>query len=128
MRPGNVHSADDWEGVLKPVVVHYKGRKVRMYFRSNAAFGAPEIYADLEAKGFLYSIRLPLKQVLQESIRRLLTRPVGRPLNHVRRYFASFCYQAGSGGLLPKPNGTSANWSLGLALSSLICCGYPNGW
>ena len=27
LRPGNVHSADDWEGVLKPVVVRYKGRK-----------------------------------------------------------------------------------------------------
>jgi hypothetical protein len=24
LRPGNVHSADDWEGVLKPVVVRYK--------------------------------------------------------------------------------------------------------
>ncbi len=26
----------------------------------------------------------------------LLTRPVGRPPNHVRRYYASFSYQAGS--------------------------------
>ena len=25
LRSGNVHSADDWEGVLKPVVVRYKG-------------------------------------------------------------------------------------------------------
>ena len=28
LRPGNVHSADGWEGVLKPVVVCYKGRKL----------------------------------------------------------------------------------------------------
>ena len=41
LRPGNVHSADDWEGVLKPVVVRYKGRKVRLYFRGDAAFAAP---------------------------------------------------------------------------------------
>jgi Transposase DDE domain group 1 len=34
--------------------------------------------------------------VLQASITHLLTRPVGRPPNHVRRYYASFSYQAGS--------------------------------
>ncbi len=28
LRSGNVHSADDWESVLKPVLVRYKGRKV----------------------------------------------------------------------------------------------------
>ena len=44
LRPGNVHSADDWEGVLKPVVVRYKGRKVRLYFRGDAAFASPEMY------------------------------------------------------------------------------------
>ena len=56
LRPGNVHSADDWEGVLKPVVVRYKGRKVRLYFRGDAAFAAPEMYEYLEAEGFLYAI------------------------------------------------------------------------
>jgi hypothetical protein len=44
----------------------------------------------------LYAIRLPANKVLQESIAHLLTRPVGRPPNHVRRYYASFSYQAGS--------------------------------
>ena len=110
LRPGNVHSADDWEGVLsrlsfairvgryvlKPVVVRYKGRKVRLYFRGDAAFASPEIYDYLEAEGFLYAIRLKANKVLQESIGHLLTRPVGRPPNHVRRYYASFSYQAGS--------------------------------
>ena len=96
LRPGNVHSADDWEGVLKPVVVRYKGRKVRLYFRGDAAFASPEMYEYLEAEGFLYAIRLSTNQVLQESIAHLLTRPVGRPPNHVRRYYASFSYQAGS--------------------------------
>ena len=96
LRSGNVHSADDWEGVLKPVVVRYKSRKVRLYFRGDAAFASPEIYDYLEAEGFLYAIRLPKNQILQESIGHLLTRPVGRPPNHVRRYYASFSYQAGS--------------------------------
>jgi hypothetical protein len=43
LRSGNVHSADDWERVLKPVVVRYKGRQVRLYFRGDAAFASPEI-------------------------------------------------------------------------------------
>ena len=79
LRPGNVHSADDWESVLKPVVARYKGRKVRLYFRGDAAFASPEMYEYLEAEGFLYAIRLPTNQILQESIGHLLTRPVGRP-------------------------------------------------
>jgi len=96
LRPGNVHSADDWEGVLKPVVVRYKGRKVRLYFRGDAAFASPEMYEYLEAEGFVYVIRLSTNKVLQENIAHLLTRPLGRPPNHVRRYYASFSYQAGS--------------------------------
>jgi len=82
--------------VLKPVVVRYKDRKIRLYFRGDAAFASPEIYDYLEAEGFLYAIRLPKNQILQESIGHLLTRPVGRPPNHLQRYYASFSYQAGS--------------------------------
>ena len=96
LRSGNVHSADDWESVLKPVVVRYKGRKVRLYFRGDAAFASPEMYEYLEAEGFLYAIRLSANKVLQESIAHLLSRPVGRPPNHVLRFYASFSYQAGS--------------------------------
>ena len=33
LRPGNVHSADGWESVLKPVVERYKGKVSRIYFR-----------------------------------------------------------------------------------------------
>ncbi len=44
--------------MLKPVVVRYKGRKVRLYFRGDAAFASPKIYDYLEAEGFLYAIRL----------------------------------------------------------------------
>ena len=39
---------------------------------------------------------MPKNQILQESIAHLLPRPVGRPPNHVRRYYTSFSYQAGS--------------------------------
>ena len=96
LRPGNVHSADGWRDVLEPVVERYRERNLRRYFRGDAAFASPDIYEFLEAEGFLYAIRLPKNQVLQDSIGHLLTRPVGRPPNHVRRYYASFSYQAGS--------------------------------
>jgi len=96
LRPGNVHSADGWRAVLEPVVNRYKERKVRLYFRGDAAFASPDIYEFLEAEGFLYAIRLKANKILQGCIAHLLTRPVGRPPNHVRRYYASFSYQAGS--------------------------------
>lgn len=50
----------------------------------------------LEAEGVKYVIRLPMNRILQEKIGHLLTRPVGRPPNGVRRFYASFSYQAGS--------------------------------
>jgi hypothetical protein len=96
LRPGNVHSADGWRDVLEPVVNRYKERRVQLYFRGDAAFASPDIYEFLETEGFLYAIRLKANKVLQECIAHLLTRPVGRPPNHVRRYYASFSYQAGS--------------------------------
>lgn len=96
LRPGNVHSADDWKSVLAPVVGRYKEHKVRLYFRGDAAFASPDIYDYLEAEGICYAIRLKANKVLQEKIAHLLRRPVGRPPNHVRRFTASFSYQAGS--------------------------------
>ena len=98
LRPGNVHSADGWRDVLEPVVERYKERRVRLYFRGDAAFASPDIYEYLEAERMLYAIRLPANKVLQESIAHLLRRPVGRPPNHVRRHYANFSYQAGSWG------------------------------
>ena len=50
LRPGNVHSADGWDGVLKPVVGRYQGKLSRIYFRADAAFAMPEVYEFLEAE------------------------------------------------------------------------------
>ena len=96
LRPGNVHSVDGWREVLEPVVSRYRDRKLRRYFRADATFASPDVYEFLEAEGFLYAIRLPANRVLQERIAHLLTRPVGRPPNHVRRTYASFSYRANS--------------------------------
>ena len=59
LRPGNVHSADGWEAVLKPVVARYRGMVKRLAFRGDAAFANPEMYEFLEAEGIDYAIRLP---------------------------------------------------------------------
>src|SRR6266699_3193862 len=96
LRPGNVHSADDWDGLLKPVVARYQGKVSRIYFRADAAFAMPEVYEFLEAERIKYAIRLPANRVLQDRIGYLLTRPVGRPPHCVRRFHANFTYQAGS--------------------------------
>jgi hypothetical protein len=96
LRPGNVHSAAGWRDVLEPVVARYRGTVTRRYFRGDAAFANPEIYEFLEAEGYGYAIRLPTNRVVQEKIGYLLSRPVGRPPLEVRRYYASFTYQAQS--------------------------------
>jgi hypothetical protein len=94
LRPGNVQSADSWDGVLKPVVARYQGKVSRIYFRA-VAFAMPEVYEFLEAERIKYAIRLPANQILQHRIGYLLKRPVGRPSNDVRRFHANFIYQAG---------------------------------
>jgi Transposase DDE domain group 1 len=96
LRPGNVHSADGWRALLEPVIARYRSSVKRLYFRGDAAFGNPEMYEYLEADGIGYAIRLPTNRVLQDRIGYLLKRPVGRPSHEVRRYYASFSYQAQS--------------------------------
>src|SRR5262245_38276160 len=96
LRAGNVHSAHGWRDVLDPVVARYRGQAVRRLLRGDAAFALPDVYEYLEAEGFHYAIRLPANQVLQSRITELLTRPVGRPPQYIRRFFASFRYRAQS--------------------------------
>jgi DDE family transposase len=96
LRPGNVHSAEGWRELLEPVVVRYRTMVTRRYFRADAAFASPEVYEFLEAEGYGDAIRLPANVVLQRRIAHLLKRPVGRPPHEVRRFYASFRYQAQS--------------------------------
>jgi len=96
LRAGNAHSADGWRAVLEPVIARYRGSVKRLYFRGDAAFANPEMYEYLEAEGIGYAIRLPANRILQDRIGYLLKRPVGRPPHAVRRYYASFSYQAQS--------------------------------
>jgi hypothetical protein len=67
------------------------------FFRADAAYAIPAIYARLEETGYFYTIRLPSNAVLKEKIAYRLTRPVGRPsLTKVKRIYEEIEYQAQS--------------------------------
>lgn len=96
LREGNVHSADDWESVLKPIVEQYEDFQILKYFRGDAAFANPELYRYLEANGYGYVIRLKANAVLEREIEHLLKRPEEYPSGKVQVYYHSFQYQAGA--------------------------------
>ena len=65
-------------------------------FRADAAFAKPEVYLYLEGHSFLYAIRLPANDLLEQEIKHLLKRPEGElPEKLVIRYH-DFQYQAKS--------------------------------
>ncbi len=43
LRPGNVHSADDWEELLLPEIERQQKLGKEVVFRADAAFAKPEI-------------------------------------------------------------------------------------
>jgi hypothetical protein len=96
LRPGNVHSAERWREILEPIVERYKKRGIRLLLRGDAAFAKPEIYNYLEPRDIGYVIRLPANEVLQEHIKHLLKRPVGRPPKKPSIWYHNFQYQAKS--------------------------------
>ncbi|MEO0991650.1 MAG: IS1380 family transposase, partial [Pseudomonadota bacterium] len=96
LRPGNVHSADGWEEVLKPAIARCADRHLMRFFRAGAAFAIPDLYETLEAEGYHYAIRLRANRILQGKVAHLRKRPIGRPPNYVRRVYGDFEYQAAS--------------------------------
>jgi len=98
LRPGNVHSADCWEDVMKPVLSRYSTEARpsinRRRFRADAAFAIPALFDFLEAEGWDYAIRIKGNSKLHERISWLTTRRPGRPRNHVVRHYTSFHYRA----------------------------------
>ncbi|MBY0587251.1 IS1380 family transposase [bacterium] len=96
LRNGNVHSAENWRAVLEPVVARYRDQDLARYFRGDAAFAKPALYEFLEEEGYEYAIRLPANDVLEEKIRHLLTRPVGRPPKKPIVLYGCFLYRATS--------------------------------
>jgi Transposase DDE domain group 1 len=96
LRNGNVHSADDWRLVLEPVVARYRAMTIKKFFRGDAAFANPELYAFLEIERYSYAIRLKSNNLLEREIIHLLTRPMGRPPTKPIIRYHDFMYQAAS--------------------------------
>jgi hypothetical protein len=100
LRPGNVHSADGWEDVLRPVLARYTSEArpsiKRRRFRADAAFAIPALFDLLEAEGWDYAIRIKGNRKLHERIDFLTKRGPGRPPHHIVRHYASFHYRAKS--------------------------------
>jgi hypothetical protein len=96
LRPCNVHSADDWEGLLLPEIERQQKRGKEGVYRADAAFAEPEIYEALEERGVKYAIRIPANDSLERDVAELLTRPVGRPSHKPVVRYKSFFYQVES--------------------------------
>ena len=100
LRPGNVHSADGWEDVLRPVLARYTSEArpsiKRRRFRADAAFAIPALFELLEAEDWDYAIRLKGNPKLHDRIDWLTKRGPGRPPHYVVRHYTSFYYRAKS--------------------------------
>jgi len=96
LRPGNVHSADDWEELLLPEIERQQQLGKEVVFRADAAFAKPEIYEKSEGRGVKYAIRIPANDSLEREIAELLTRPVGRASHKPVVRYKSFLYQSAS--------------------------------
>jgi hypothetical protein len=94
LRPGNVHSAEDWDELLLPEIERQQAEGKQVAFRADAAFAKPEIYEALEELGVKYAIRIPANENLERDIAELLTRPVGRPSHKPVVWYKGFLYQA----------------------------------
>ena len=94
LRPVNVHSADGWEEVLRPVLARYSAEVrpsiIRRRFRADAAFAIPALFDLLEAEGWDYAIRIKGNAKLYEQVAWLTKRRPGRPPNRVVRQYTSF--------------------------------------
>jgi len=96
LRPGNVHSAEDWAELLLPEIERQQELGKEVVFRADAAFAKPEIYEALEEWGVKYAIRIPANDSLERDIAELLTRPVGRPSHKPVVWYKGFLYQEAS--------------------------------
>jgi hypothetical protein len=96
LRPGNVHSAEDWDRVLLPEIERQQKQGKDVVVRADAAFAKPDLYEALEKLGVKYAIRIPSNDTLEQAVAELLRRPVGRPSHRPLVRYKSFQYQAAS--------------------------------
>ena len=98
LRPGNVHSAEEWGELLLPEIERQQKLGKEVVFRADAAFAKPEIYEALEERGVKYAIRIHANDSLERDIAELIPRPVRRPSVKPLVEYKGFLYQAASWG------------------------------
>jgi hypothetical protein len=100
LRPGNLHSAENWDKLLLPEIDFQQGQGKEIAFRADAAFARPDVYETLEDRCVQYAIRIAFNKSLEWETANLLFRPPGRPSRNPLVRYKSFRYQAES---WPKP-------------------------
>ena len=117
LRPGNVHSAEDWDELLLPEIERQQAAGKQVAFRGDAAFAKPEIYEALEERGADYAIRIPANKNLELEIEDILFRPPGRlPAASVASALQELSLSGGDAGrgrdeLSPRSSTTRASYS-----------------
>ena len=96
LRPGNEHSAEDWDELQLPEIERQQAEGKQVTFRADAAFAKPEIYEALEERDVQYAIRIPANKSLELETEDILFRPPGRPSRKPLVRYKSFRYQAAS--------------------------------
>ena len=64
-RPGNVHSAAEWDELLLPEIERQQAEGKQVTSAPMAAFAKPEIYEALEERSVDYAIRIPANKELR---------------------------------------------------------------
>jgi hypothetical protein len=67
LRPGNVHSAGEWEELLLPENERQQKRGRELVFPADAASAKPEVYEALEERGVKCAIRIPANRSLEQQ-------------------------------------------------------------
>ena len=96
LRPGNVHSAEDWNELLLPEIERQQAAGKQVAFRGDAAFAKPEVYESSEERGVQYAIRIPGEQKPGVGDRGHPVSSPGRPSRKPLVRYKSFRYQAAS--------------------------------
>ena len=96
LRPGNVHSANDWRGFIEPLLRYYTDKGMEVYLRADSAFAIPELFELCEELDIDYAVRIKENGKLSEKSEPYTKRPVGRPTKIPLIKYKSFHYQAAS--------------------------------
>jgi hypothetical protein len=96
LRPGNVHSAAAWRAVLEPVIVRYRGSVKHLYFRGDAAFRQSRDVRGSRSRADCLPHPVAAQRCLAAPDRLSAETPSRATPHKVRRYYASFSYQAQS--------------------------------